>query len=179
MIACTGGTSQPAVIRNNDLPGIVSAAAAQRLIRHYGVRPGLRAVVLTAGDEGYAAALDLAEHGADVAAVGPAVERRERVVFEGRPALGNVEAAVARETLEQGVFERDRPPSGLPRADVAQAALSVLVRPRPAPAKLYAPATSRQGTAVPRGNFAIWPGRPRVVRCARGLGGHRAGQRRA
>ena len=69
VIACTGGTSQPAVFRNNDQPGIVSAAAAQRLIRHYGVRPGLRAVVLTAGDEGYAAALDLADHGADVAAV--------------------------------------------------------------------------------------------------------------
>ena len=69
VIACTGGVSQPAVFRNNDLPGIVSATAAQRLIRHYGVRPGLRAVVLTAGDEGYAAALDLAENGTDVAAV--------------------------------------------------------------------------------------------------------------
>lgn len=69
VIACTGGTSQPAVFRNNDLPGIVSAAAAQRLIRHHGLRPGRRAVVLTAGDDGYAAALDLAEHGTDVAAV--------------------------------------------------------------------------------------------------------------
>ena len=68
-IACTGGVSQPAVFRNNDLPGIVSATAAQRLIRHYGIRPGRRAVVLTAGDEGYAAALDLAENGTDVAAV--------------------------------------------------------------------------------------------------------------
>ncbi|MCY3911671.1 MAG: 2Fe-2S iron-sulfur cluster-binding protein [Chloroflexi bacterium] len=69
VIACTGGTSQPAVFRNNDLPGIVSATAAQRLIRHHGVRPGRRAVVLAAGDEGYAAALDLAENGTDVAAV--------------------------------------------------------------------------------------------------------------
>ena len=69
IIVCTGGTSQPSVFRNNDLPGIVSATAAQRLIRRHGVRPGRRAVVLTAGDEGYAAALDLAEHGTDVAAV--------------------------------------------------------------------------------------------------------------
>ena len=61
--------AKPAVFRNNDLPGIVAASGAQRLIRHYGVRPGLRAVVLTAGDEGYGAALDLAEHGTDVAAV--------------------------------------------------------------------------------------------------------------
>ena len=69
VLACTGGTSQPAVFRNNDLPGIVSATAVQRLLRHHGVRPGRRAVVLTAGDEGYAAALDLAENGTDVAAV--------------------------------------------------------------------------------------------------------------
>ncbi len=69
VIACTGGVSQPAVFRNNDLPGIVSGTAAQRLIRHHGVRPARRAVVLTDGDEGYAAALDLAEHGTDVAAV--------------------------------------------------------------------------------------------------------------
>ena len=69
VVVCTGGTSQPAVFRNNDLPGIVAASGAQRLIRHYGVRPGLRAVVLTAGDEGYGAALDLAEHGTEVAAV--------------------------------------------------------------------------------------------------------------
>ena len=69
VIACTGGTSQPAVFRNNDLPGIVSATAAQRLIRHFGVRPGRRAVVLTSGDEGFAGALDLAEHGIDVAGV--------------------------------------------------------------------------------------------------------------
>ena len=53
VVVCAGGTSQPAVFRNNDLPGIVAASGAQRLIRHYGVRPGLRAVVLTASDEGY------------------------------------------------------------------------------------------------------------------------------
>ncbi len=69
VVVCTGGTNQPAVFRNNDLPGIVAASGAQRLIRHYGVRPGLRAVVLTASDEGYGAALDLVEHGTDVAAV--------------------------------------------------------------------------------------------------------------
>lgn len=69
VVACTGGISQPAVFRNNDLPAVVSAGGVQRLIRHYGVRPGRRAVVLTAGDEGYAAALDLTERGTEVAAV--------------------------------------------------------------------------------------------------------------
>ncbi len=39
---------QPLVFANNDLPGIMFAAAAQRLMRLYGVRPGTAAVVATA-----------------------------------------------------------------------------------------------------------------------------------
>ncbi len=69
VIACTGAVDQPAVFRNNDLPGVASAAGVQRLIRHYGVKPGLRATVLTSNDQGYGAALDLMEHGTAVAAV--------------------------------------------------------------------------------------------------------------
>ena len=69
VVACTGAVSQPAIFRNNDLPGVISSSGVQRLIRLYGVRPGVRAVVLTAGDEGYGAALDLADHGTEVACV--------------------------------------------------------------------------------------------------------------
>ncbi len=68
VLAC-GSIEQPAQFRNNDLPGIMQASAAQRLIRLYGVRPGGRAVVLTANAEGYACALDLVEAGVQVAAV--------------------------------------------------------------------------------------------------------------
>ncbi|MDE0174538.1 MAG: 2Fe-2S iron-sulfur cluster-binding protein [Defluviicoccus sp.] len=68
-IVATGAMEQPVVFRNNDLPGIVLPSAAQRLIRHYGVRPGNRAVVVTAGRDGYAAALDLLDAGVDVAAI--------------------------------------------------------------------------------------------------------------
>ena len=63
VVIATGSLEQPAVFRHNDLPGVMMGSAAQRLIRHYGVRPGRRAVVLTANADGYGVALDLAEAG--------------------------------------------------------------------------------------------------------------------
>ena len=57
------------VFRNNDLPGVMLASAAQRLMRLWGVRPGSRAVVVTANDDGYSAALDLLDAGIALAAV--------------------------------------------------------------------------------------------------------------
>ncbi|MFA6155322.1 2Fe-2S iron-sulfur cluster-binding protein [Mesorhizobium sp.] len=66
LILATGSIEQPAIFRNNDLPGIMLGGAAQRLIRHYGVRPGQKAVVLATGDEGYCVALDLVEAGVSV-----------------------------------------------------------------------------------------------------------------
>jgi len=47
------GYEQPAVFRNNDLPGIMLASAAQRLIYRYAVKPMQRGVVLTANSDGY------------------------------------------------------------------------------------------------------------------------------
>lgn len=69
LVLATGAIEQPMVFRNNDLPGVMLASAAQRLIRSYAVRPGRRAVVATANADGYAAALDLGEAGVEVAAV--------------------------------------------------------------------------------------------------------------
>ena len=68
-VLATGAFDQPLVFRNNDRPGILFADAAQRLMRLYGVRPGRRAVVVTANHLGYEAALDLADAGVEVAAV--------------------------------------------------------------------------------------------------------------
>jgi sarcosine oxidase subunit alpha len=62
-VIATGALEQPAVFRNNDLPGVMLGSAAQRLIRHYGVRPGRAAVVVTANNDGYAVAADLVEAG--------------------------------------------------------------------------------------------------------------------
>ncbi|WP_280951261.1 2Fe-2S iron-sulfur cluster-binding protein [Salinicola endophyticus] len=68
-IVASGSFDQPAIFRNNDLPGVMLASAAQRLMRHYAVKPGRRAVVLTGNDDGYLAALDLHEQGIEVAAL--------------------------------------------------------------------------------------------------------------
>lgn len=69
VVIATGSIEQPAVFRNNDLPGIMMGSAAQRLIHLYGVKPGQRAVILTANRDGYGQALDLVEAGVEVAAV--------------------------------------------------------------------------------------------------------------
>lgn len=69
VIMANGAYEQPAVFRNNDLPGVMLASAAQRLLYRYAVKPMQRAVVLTANSDGYRAALDLAEHGVDVPAI--------------------------------------------------------------------------------------------------------------
>lgn len=69
VIAATGCFEQPAVFRNNDLPGVMLGSAAQRLIYLYGVKPFEQGVVLTANSEGYQTAMDLLGAGAKVAAV--------------------------------------------------------------------------------------------------------------
>nr|MBA3731647.1 (2Fe-2S)-binding protein [Gammaproteobacteria bacterium] len=56
VILATGSMEQPAVFRNNDLPGIMLGSGAQRLLKLYGVRPGRRAVVLTGNSDGYGVA---------------------------------------------------------------------------------------------------------------------------
>jgi sarcosine oxidase subunit alpha len=69
VVLATGVLEQPALFRNNDLPGIMLGSAAQKLVKLYGVCPGECAVVLTANDHGYGVALDLADAGVEIAAV--------------------------------------------------------------------------------------------------------------
>jgi sarcosine oxidase subunit alpha len=69
VVFATGCCEQPAVFRNNDLPGVMLASGAQRLIWRYRVKPFSRAVVLVSNADGYRATLDLREAGVDVAAV--------------------------------------------------------------------------------------------------------------
>jgi sarcosine oxidase subunit alpha len=69
VILATGCMEQPAVFRNNDLPGIMLGSGVQRLLKLYGVKPGKRAVILTSNTHGYGVALDLHDAGVDVAAI--------------------------------------------------------------------------------------------------------------
>ncbi len=102
-ILATGAIEQPAIFHNNDLPGVMQGSAAQRLIRLYGVRPGKRAVVLTANADGYGVALDLIEAGVEVTTVADlrhepaASDMAEAVAARGVPVLSaqGISAAVA------------------------------------------------------------------------------------
>lgn len=75
VVIATGSLEQPAVFRNNDLPGVMNGSAAQRLIRLYGVKPGRKAVVVAANEDAYGVALDLSDAGCAVQAV---VDMRQR-----------------------------------------------------------------------------------------------------
>ena len=69
VVVASGVFEQPAVFHNNDLPGVMLASAAQRLIYRYAVKPMRSAVVLTGNDDGYDAALDLCANGIRVDAL--------------------------------------------------------------------------------------------------------------
>lgn len=92
VIIAQGAYEQPAVFRGNDLPGVMLASAAQRLIYHYAVASARSVAVLTANSEGYGAALDALANGIEVAAV-----------LDLRPRGGALSAAAADELTRRGV----------------------------------------------------------------------------
>lgn len=63
LVVAAGLIERPYVVAGNDLPGVMLSTAVRRLINLYAVRPGSRAVVFTANDDGTAAAADLARAG--------------------------------------------------------------------------------------------------------------------
>ena len=69
VIYTTGAIEQPAVFGHNDLPGVMLASAAQRLLRLYSVKPCERMVLLAANGEAYAVALDMLAAGIEVVAI--------------------------------------------------------------------------------------------------------------
>jgi sarcosine oxidase subunit alpha len=69
LIVAAGAIEQPAVFHNNDLPGVMLASAAERLVRRYAVAPCARAVVLAGNEDAYAATLNLHAVGIEIAAV--------------------------------------------------------------------------------------------------------------
>src|ERR1700734_400867 len=69
VVLATGAIERPLVFRDNDRPGVMLADAARRYCRQYGVKVGERAVVATAHDGAYRAALDLKAAGVNVALI--------------------------------------------------------------------------------------------------------------
>ncbi|MDT8912882.1 FAD-dependent oxidoreductase [Amycolatopsis sp. PS_44_ISF1] len=71
-VFATGAHERPVVFADNDRPGILLAGAARTYLHRYGVLPGRRAVLFTTGDSAYAAAVDLADAGVEIALVADA-----------------------------------------------------------------------------------------------------------
>ena len=66
VVLATGAIERPLVFGNNDLPGVMTAAAGQTYLNRYAVRAGQKVLVLTSNDWAYGAALHLAQAGATV-----------------------------------------------------------------------------------------------------------------
>ncbi len=99
VVLATGAIERPLVFPGNDRPGIMLCGAARAWLNRYGVLPGTRAVVVTASDEAYEAALDLHHAGVTVAMIaevraaapaGPAGQARAAgiAVLTGATVLG-------------------------------------------------------------------------------------------
>jgi len=114
VIIAQGAYEQPAVFRGNDLPGVMLAGAAQRLLYRYAIAPASRVVILTANPEGYAVARDAAQNGVEVAAV---LDLRATPGTVSRPLAEQLRAAGTR--VEFGV----RPIEAVARGGAALSAL--------------------------------------------------------
>ena len=69
VVFATGVIEQPAVFRNNDLPGVILASAALRLAQRHRIAPGHRVVMVAANLEAYNCCLDLHALGVTVVAL--------------------------------------------------------------------------------------------------------------
>lgn len=65
-ILATGALERAIAFGNNDIPGVMTAAAAGTYVNRYGVLPGKKVVIATNNDSAYASAMTLARAGAEV-----------------------------------------------------------------------------------------------------------------
>lgn len=69
VVIAAGAIERPLVFPENDRPGVMLADAVRTYLNRYGVACGRRAVVVTAHDAAYQAALDLHRAGVEIAAI--------------------------------------------------------------------------------------------------------------
>lgn len=96
LIVAAGLIERPYVFAGNDLPGVMLSTAARRLTNLYAVKPGQRAVVLTANSSGDAAVDDLEQAGVEIAEVVDARRGQNVVRAHGRGGVRSVELADGR-----------------------------------------------------------------------------------
>jgi sarcosine oxidase subunit alpha len=93
LVVAPGLIERPYVFAGNDLPGVMLSTAVRRLISLYAVRPGERAVVLSANPDGDAAIADLKRAGVQVVRVEDARLGGDIVAATGRMGLRSVQVA--------------------------------------------------------------------------------------
>ena len=96
LVVAPGLIERPYVFAGNDLPGVMLSTAVRRLVNLHAVRPGDRAVVLTANAAGDAAVDDLRRAGVEVAAVLDARRGEDVVRAVGRSGVRAVEVVGGR-----------------------------------------------------------------------------------
>ncbi|WAC28962.1 sarcosine oxidase subunit alpha [Ancylobacter sp. SL191] len=69
VVIAAGAHERPLVFPDNDRPGVMLADSGRTYVSRYGAKPGERAVIFTACDSGYRAALELKAAGVTIAAV--------------------------------------------------------------------------------------------------------------
>jgi sarcosine oxidase subunit alpha len=90
LVVAVGTLERPYVFAGNDLPGVMLSTAVRRLINLYAVRPGTRAVVLTANESGDIAVGDLETAGVEVVSVIDARQSQTVLAAEGRRSVTSV-----------------------------------------------------------------------------------------
>ena len=90
LVAAPGLIERPYVFAGNDLPGVMLSTGVRRLLNLWAVKPGTRAVVLTANSSGDAAVEDLAAAGVEVCCVEDARRGGDVVRARGNGALRSV-----------------------------------------------------------------------------------------
>jgi sarcosine oxidase subunit alpha len=90
LVVAVGTLERPYVFDGNDLPGVMLSTAVRRLINLYAVRPGTRAVVLTANESGDAAVGDLEAAGVEVVSVLDARRGQTVLAAQGRGSVASV-----------------------------------------------------------------------------------------
>ena len=91
LVVASGLIERPYVFAGNDVPGVMLSSAVRRLINLHAVRPGDRAVVLTANSSGDAAAADLERAGVEVVHIEDARRGGDVVRVRGRSRVRSVE----------------------------------------------------------------------------------------
>lgn len=93
LVVAPGLIERPYVFEGNDVPGVILSTAARRLIHLHAVKPGERAVVLSANAEGDAAAEDLERAGVEVARLLDARQGDDLIRVSGGKSVRCVECA--------------------------------------------------------------------------------------